>query len=85
MTSGNFEKIMIMKFYLLGIVATLFLFSCNDNIPKAILEAYEQLPDDVYALGVTPIGSQAYWHERATPEQLDNLEQVLKALVMDSF
>jgi len=50
-----------------------------------LAQLIDQLPDDVYALGVTPIGAQAYWHERATPEQLDNLEQVLKALVMDSF
>ena len=50
-----------------------------------LAQLIELLPNDVYALGVTPIGAQAYWYERATPEQLDDLEQVLKELVMDSF
>ena len=45
----------------------------------------EQLPSDVYALGVTPIMAQAYWYEKATPEQLDNLEKVLKELALDNF
>jgi hypothetical protein len=31
------------------------------------------------------MGAQAYWYERATPEQLDDLEQVLKQLLLDSF
>ena len=45
----------------------------------------ERLPSDVYALGVTPIVVQAYWYEKATPEQLDDLENVLKDLVSGSF
>jgi hypothetical protein len=47
MIRGDFVKIKKMKFYMLGAVATLLLFSCNDSMPKEILEAYEKLPDDV--------------------------------------
>ena len=50
-----------------------------------LAQLIQQLPKDVYALGVTPMGAQAYWHERATPEQLDDLEQVLQQLLLDSF
>jgi len=45
----------------------------------------EQLPNDAYAIGVTPIMAQVYWNEKATPEQLDDLESVLKQLVSGSF
>jgi len=44
-----------------------------------------QLPKDVYALSITPIAAQVYWHEKATPEELDDLEQVLQKLVSGSF
>lgn len=47
MTMGNFEKIKIMKFYLLGAVAVVLLFSCNESMPKTVLEAYENLPDNI--------------------------------------
>lgn len=50
-----------------------------------LAELINQLPSDVYALCVTPIGAQAYWHEKATPAQLDDLEKVLKELVLDKF
>tara|TARA_B110000503_G_scaffold66758_1_gene104739 strand:- start:3680 stop:4189 length:510 start_codon:yes stop_codon:yes gene_type:complete len=50
-----------------------------------LAQLIQQLPKDVYALGVTPMGAQAYWHEKATPEQLDDLEQVLKQLLLNSF
>lgn len=45
----------------------------------------EQLPNDAYAIGVTPIMAQIYWNEKATPAQLDDLENVLKELVSQSF
>ena len=50
-----------------------------------LAELIKHLPSDVYALGVTPISVQAYWYERATPEQLDDLEKVLKELVSGNF
>jgi hypothetical protein len=45
----------------------------------------ERLPDDVYALSVTPIMAHAYWHERSTPGQLNDLEGVLKELILEGF
>ncbi|MCO4836742.1 MAG: hypothetical protein KC426_01445 [Oceanospirillaceae bacterium] len=45
----------------------------------------ERLPSDVYALSVTPIMAHAYWHEKSTPQQLDDLEGVLKELIVEGF
>jgi hypothetical protein len=50
-----------------------------------LAQLIERLPSDVYALGVTPIVVQAYWYEKATPQQLDDLENVLKELMSGSF
>ena len=50
-----------------------------------LAQLIERLPKDVYALGITPIVAQVYWHEKATPEQLDDLENVLKELLSSGF
>lgn len=44
-----------------------------------------QLPSDVYALAITPIMAQIYWYEKATPQELDDVEKVLQELVAGSF
>jgi hypothetical protein len=49
-----------------------------------LAQLIKQLPTDVYALGANPMAVQAYWHERATPADLDALELVLKALLTDA-
>ena len=56
----------------------------KDEQLSHLAQLISQLPSDVYALCVTPIGAQAYWHEKATLEQLDDLEKVLQELVMDT-
>jgi hypothetical protein len=50
-----------------------------------LAELIQQLPKDVYALSITPIAVQAYWYERATPQELNDLEKVLKELVSGGF
>lgn len=45
----------------------------------------ERLPSDVYAVGVTPIMAHAYWDEKSTPKELDELESVLKELISKDF
>lgn len=52
---------------------------------SALAQLIERLPRDVYALGVTPIMAHVYWHERSTPKELDDLEGVLKELVLEGF
>ena len=46
---------------------------------------FESLPKDVYALGSSPIGVSAYWHEKGTPKDLDNLVSILKGLLDESL
>jgi hypothetical protein len=45
----------------------------------------ERLPTDVYALGASPLNVAAYWHENATPAELDELVGVLKDLIDQSL
>ncbi len=45
----------------------------------------ERLPTDVYALGASPVNVAAYWHENATPAELDELVGVLKDLIDQSL
>lgn len=45
----------------------------------------ENLPKDVYAVGSSPIGVSAYWHEKGTANDLDNLVSILEGLLEESL
>lgn len=56
MRSDNFNTIKLMKSYILGVVTILLFISCNDPMPQAVREAYEQLPDRIdFNFHVKPI------------------------------
>jgi len=52
----------------------------------AVLETLMMtLPKDVYAVSASPIGVAVYWHEKATPQELDDLIVFMQALLDHSL
>lgn len=52
----------------------------------AVLETLlATLPKDVYAVSASPIGVAVYWHEKSTPQELDNLIAFMQGLLDQSL
>lgn len=56
----------------------------NDSQLALLAELIAQLPQDVYAIGGSPVSAIVYWHEMATPAELDELVNVLKAMLREN-
>ncbi|MDP6969105.1 MAG: hypothetical protein QGG88_08340 [Gammaproteobacteria bacterium] len=52
---------------------------------QVLTQLINRLPEDVYALGSSPINVTIYWHEKGTPEELDELVAVLNGLLDQSL
>ncbi|MCP4788934.1 MAG: hypothetical protein GY881_01715 [Gammaproteobacteria bacterium] len=57
----------------------------TDKQLQDLAQLIGRLPKDVYAIGASPIGVVAYWHEVGTPKELDDLITALQGLLEHSL